>query len=178
MIRTIHKFFWGWNYDKEERWLNEMAASGLVLSSVGFCRYDFTDCIPGEYKVRIELLKSAKYAETEKYIGFLEETGVEHVGNIVNWAYFRKKTTGEFELFSDNDSRVRYLTRIIRLIGLVGLLNLWIGGWNLFLYFANGFNANLFGLINLAICLLCVYGAVKLLRKRSILKKEQQVFES
>ncbi len=26
-----------WDFDKEEKWLNEMAAKGLALTSVGFC---------------------------------------------------------------------------------------------------------------------------------------------
>ncbi len=38
MRKVIHKGFFVWNFDKEERWLNEMAAKGLALISVGFCR--------------------------------------------------------------------------------------------------------------------------------------------
>ena len=177
MIHTVHKFSWGWNFDKEEKWLNEMAAKGLALRSVGFCRYDFEDCLPGEYKVRLELLQNGSRAETEKYIGFLEETGVEHIGNVARWAYFRKKTTEEFDLFSDNASREKYLTRIIRLIGLIGLMNLYIGCYNLFLYFKYDMSGNLLGLINLALALLCVYGVFRLWRKRKILRQEQQIFE-
>ena len=45
MRRTIRKWFWVWNFDKEEQWLNEMAAKGLCLVSVGFCKYEFEDCI-------------------------------------------------------------------------------------------------------------------------------------
>ncbi len=37
MRRIIHKMFLVWDFDKEEKWLNEMAAKGLVLTSVGFC---------------------------------------------------------------------------------------------------------------------------------------------
>ena len=177
MIHTVHKFFWGWNYDKEENWLNEMAAKGLAIRSVGFCRYDFEDCIPGEFKVRLELLESGSRVETEKYISFLEETGVEHIGNVARWAYFRKNTTEEFHLFSDNASRVKYLTRIIRLIGLIGLLNLYIGGYNLFLFFTYDLGVNMLGLINLALGLLCAYGVFRLWIKRSRLKEEQQIFE-
>ena len=36
MRKVIHKWFAAWNFDKEERWLNEMAAKGLGLVSVGF----------------------------------------------------------------------------------------------------------------------------------------------
>ncbi len=49
MRKTIHKLFFIWDFDKEEKWLNQMAAKGLALVSVGFCKYEFEDCIPGEY---------------------------------------------------------------------------------------------------------------------------------
>ena len=41
MRQTIHKLFWAWEFDKEEKWLNEMAARGLCLVSIGFCKYEF-----------------------------------------------------------------------------------------------------------------------------------------
>ena len=50
--KTITKWFWVWQFEKEEEWLNEMAANGWVLESVGFCRYSFVRCEPGEYTVR------------------------------------------------------------------------------------------------------------------------------
>lgn len=56
MRTVIHKWFWAWDFDKEEKWLNEMAAKGLALNSVGFCKYGFDECLPGEYNVRLELL--------------------------------------------------------------------------------------------------------------------------
>ena len=48
MRQTIHKLFWVWDFDKEEKWLNEMAAKGLSLVSVGFCKYEFSDRVPGD----------------------------------------------------------------------------------------------------------------------------------
>ena len=44
MRKTIRKWFWVWDFDKEERWLNEMAAQGLALVDVGFARYAFEEC--------------------------------------------------------------------------------------------------------------------------------------
>lgn len=49
MRKIIHKAIFAWNFDKEEKWLNEMAAKGLCLISVGFCKYEFEDCEPGEF---------------------------------------------------------------------------------------------------------------------------------
>ena len=39
--KTVSKWFWVWQFEDEEAWLNEMAANGWVLDSVGFCRYHF-----------------------------------------------------------------------------------------------------------------------------------------
>ena len=45
MIRTTRKWFWVWDYDKEEEWLNKMAAMGLAMTGVGFARYTFKEAI-------------------------------------------------------------------------------------------------------------------------------------
>ena len=82
MRKTVRKWFWVWDFDKEEQWLNEMAAKGLALVGTGFCRYDFEECVPGAYQVRLELLENQlQHAESQQYIRFLEETGVEQAGN-------------------------------------------------------------------------------------------------
>lgn len=183
MRKVIRKWFWIWDFDKEEKWLNEMAAKGLALTAVGWCRYDFEDCVPGEYKICVDFLDNhSSRVENEKYIGFLEETGAEHVGSMFRWAYFRKKTAGEdFQLFSDNASRIRYLTQIIRFIALIGGLNLYMGAYNLFLFiiqvrrYHNYFN--LIGIVNLLLAVLCAFGIYHIARKRKKLKTEQQIFE-
>ncbi|MDE7124799.1 MAG: DUF2812 domain-containing protein, partial [Eubacterium sp.] len=139
MKKVIHKAFFIWNFDKEERWLNEMAAKGLALTSVGFCRYEFEDCAPGEYKICLQFLENSfKSIDNTKYIEFLEETGAEHISTFNRWAYFRKKTNGEdFQLFSDTSSRIKYLTRIIRFTMLLFILNLYWGCYNMSVYYTH-----------------------------------------
>lgn len=179
MRKVIHKWIWVWNFDKEEQWLNEMAAKGLVLTAVGFCRFEFEDCIPGEYKICLQFLEN-KFSgvENTKYIEFLEETGAEHVGTCNRWAYFRKKTSeGDFKLFSDNASRIRHLTKIISFIALLGGLNLYFGCFNLFIYFSQNSYINIIGLINILIALISALGLTRLFRKRKKLRSEQQIFE-
>lgn len=179
MRKVVHKWFWMWDFDKEEKWLNEMAAKGLALTSVGYCRYEFEDCVPGEYKICFEFLGNRfSGVEKAKYIEFLEETGAEHVGTFSNWIYFRKKTSEEsFQLFSDYSSRIQYLTRIIRFIAMFGGLNLYIGCFNLFLFFFYNNYGNIIGTINLLIAAFCTIGVIPLIRKRKGLKAEQRIFE-
>lgn len=179
MRKVIHKLFWVWDFDKEEKWLNEMAAKGLALTSVGFCRYEFEDCVPGEFKICLEFLENnSGKAESAKYIEFLEETGVEHVGTFYQWAYFRKRTAEEdFKLFSDNTSRLKHLTRIISFTTVICGLNLYVGCCNLFLYYYWHSSVNIVGIVSLLITVLCAVGLIHLIRKRKKLKSEQQIFE-
>ena len=179
MRTIIHKCFWIWDFDKEEQWLNEMAAKGLCLVGTGFCRYEFEDCIPGEYNVCLQLLdKMPKHPESQKYIEFMEQTGAEHIGSFTRWVYFRKKASdGAFELFSDNTSRVKYLTSIYSFIAWIVGLNLYIGLYNLFVVFFLDSAFNYIGLLNLVVALLGLPGTIKLRKKRNRMKKESQVFE-
>ncbi|MDE7259705.1 MAG: DUF2812 domain-containing protein, partial [Lachnospiraceae bacterium] len=102
----------------------------------------------------------------------------EHVGTYSLWVDFRKQTSGEsFQLLSDYSSRIHYLTRIIRFIALLGGLNLYMGCFNLFLFFYHNLYGNLIGTINLLIGAICMIGMTRLIRKRKKLKTEQQIFE-
>ena len=179
MRKTIKKLFFIWDFDKEEKWLNEMAAKGLCLVSVGFCRYEFEDCIPGEYRICLQLLeKSPRNPEMQKYIEFMEETGAEHIGSFTRWVYFRRKASdGDFSLFSDNASKVKYLSSILSFIALIVGLNLYIGLYNIFVVFFLQSPFNYIGLLNLAVALLGLPGTIKLWKKRNRMKKESQLFE-
>ncbi len=182
MRHTIKKLFWVWDFDKEEKWLNEMAAKGLALVSVGFCRYEFEDTTPGEYTVRMEYLENGeKHPETHKYISFMEETGAEQVGYFNRWVFFRKKTEdGAFEIFSDHISRIKHLKRIISWIMLLAVTNLLVGSSNVFLFFTNledGIWLNALGFINILLAVWAFWGNFRLVNKKKRLEKEKQIYE-
>lgn len=179
MRKTIHKMFFIWNFDKEEQWLNEMAAKGLCLVSVGFCKYEFEDCFPGEYRICLQLLeKMPRNPESQKYIEFMEETGAEHIGSFTRWVYFRKKASeGNFELFSDNVSRIKYLTGILSFIALIVGMNLVIGIENVLMAIFMPSTFNYISMLNLIIGIWGSFGTVKLWKKRNRLKQECQLFE-
>ena len=179
MRTTVKKLFWIWQFEEEEKWLNEMAAKGLALVSVGFCRYDFEDCTPGEYKIDLQLLEHApSHPESVKYIGFVEETGAEHVGSFKNWAYFRKPASeGAFELLSDRESRVKQLTGIVRLLWILFVLNTFVAVYNLALVFMWDSSVNGIGMFNAALSVLLLFGVLKIGKKRKKLREEQKIFE-
>ena len=126
MIRTIRKIFPIWAYDKEEKWLNEMSATGLQCCGIGLCTYHFKEGDPGEYVYRLEMLDNLpSHIKSVQYIRFLEETGVEHIGSIFRWVYFRKKAGDEpFDIYSDINSRITHLNRILLLLGILVIVNL------------------------------------------------------
>jgi len=114
MKKIIKKAFW--NPEKEQTWLNEMAAKGLALSDYSFWRYVFEETDPGEYIYRIDLLEQdPRHPESEVFLKFLEDSGVSVVATYFKWVYLRKKAAdGPFEVYSDVESRIRMYRRILQ----------------------------------------------------------------
>ncbi len=180
MRQTIHKWFWAWEFDEEEQWLCDMAAKGKVLVSARYATYEFEDCQPGEYAVRLEMLENPPDSpEGQQYIEFVESTGAEYVGKVMKWVYFRKKTAdGPFELHGDNATRIKHLGGIIRLLKPLMALNVGVGVYNLCI----GIGLN--SVVNVvcaaasgAVAWLLYKGVVKLNEKKRRLEKEAQLFE-
>lgn len=178
---TKRKWFWAWDFDKEEKWLNEMSADGLALSSVGFCRYVFEPSQPGEYEFRLALLDNLPAtAESRNFLSFLTETGVEHIGSYFRWVYLRKKVSdGRFELYSDSTSKIKHLSRIQLLLGIPAIVNLALGSIILISVFHHTtyLTINPIFIVNIALGLLCGFGVLSLGRKKERLVREQNIFE-
>lgn len=175
------KWFWAWDFDKEERWLNEMSADGLALSSVALYRYVFEPSQPGEYEIRLTLLENLPdTAESRDFLSFLMETGVEHIGSYFRWVYLRKKASdGKFELYSDSASKIKHLSRIQLLLGIPAIVNLVLGSIILILslYHTTHFAVNPICIVNVALGLLCGFGVFSIGRKKEHLVREQNIFE-
>ena len=164
--RTIWKWFWVWDFEKEEAWFNEMAMNGWALVAVGFCKYTFERTEPGEYQVRLELRGA-----DPGYISFLQETGAEYVGRWFQWIYSRKRSDfGPFDVYSDIDSRIDHLNRIGHMLALVGGANLLIG-------LVNSFNVNRIGWLNLVCATVLMYGLGRIHGKKEALEKERLLHE-
>lgn len=183
MRHKIHKLFWVWQTEKEEQWLSDMAVKGLALVGVGFCRYEFEDCEPGEYVVRMELLEhELNHPESRKHIAFIEETGAEQVGSYMRWVYFRKKKSeGEFELYTDLESRLKQLTMVQIFLFPLFVLNLGNGINNIHLglhydYFMSSVNFWL-GILCAAMGVLLLIVIVFMEGKKHRMKKAYELYE-
>lgn len=121
--KTIHRWIWVWDFEKEERWLNEMAMEGWVLGSVDFCTYHFIKCEPGQYIIRMELVPSNK-----DYLDFIQDIGAECIGRMVKWCYFRRAVEmGPFDLLVGIDAKIDHLERISKMLRVVCLANIALG---------------------------------------------------
>ena len=121
----------------------------------------------------------ATHVRSMQYIRFLEDTGVEHIGSIMRWVYFRKKTSGDaFDLYSDIGSRISHLNRMLLLLGVLmaanaintfNMLHSWIR--------AGAFLAPTTAVITFAVFLLVGYGFIRIFIKKRKLKKEKLLRE-
>lgn len=180
MRKTLRKWFWAWEFDKEEQWLNDMAAKGQALVSARYITYEFEDSAPGEYAVRLEMLEHMPDSEEGKqYIEFVESTGAEYIGHVMKWVYFRKKTAdGSFELHSDNKTRMKHLKRIIALLRPLAVVNVGMAGYNFCVGIGLESPVNVVcSLLSVAVAVLLGVGMVKLNDKKIQLEKESQLFE-
>ncbi len=160
-----------WDFEKEERWLNEMAADGWALSEVGYCRYVFEKTENNEYTIRLEM-----HPFDENYIAFMKDTGAEYIGRVLQWIYFRKRSElGSFDIFSDLDSRLSHVSRIHKTLLTLGLTNLVLGTLNLLtgVNSANSFVA----VLNLLVATLLMYGVGRMKGKIEYLENERKVRE-
>lgn len=183
MKHIVRKLFI--DYEKEEKYLNEMAAKGLALTGYSWCKYVFQDSQKGEYIYRIELLENPiNHPESQNYIKFMEETGIEFVASYIRWVYFRRKAAdGDFDIYSDIDSRLKHFKRIRMLYLVLSLLNFAIGAMNIF----NGYMQTKLGMIpiNSYVAILSLVVGTLLLtlfvlpinKKITLLKKEKDIRE-
>lgn len=163
--KTVFKLFFVWDFEKEERWLNEMAQEGWVLDNTGFSFYTFVRCEPGEYIIRLEMNPSSDYR------AFVKELGAEYIGGCVNWVYFhRKAELGSFELLSDIDSRLTHLSRIDRMLSLICLANLILG-------ITNSLNQARYGWLNLLCAAMLSYALGRIHGMKAALEKERSLHE-
>lgn len=165
--KIVRKWFWVWDFEKEEQWLNTMVQSGWVLDRVGLCRYEFLPCEPGEYTLRLEMRDY-----DESYLALMADSGAEYVGRMAKWIYFRKKAElGRFDIFSDLDSRIGHLRGICRMLGGLGGANIALG-----LYLVQTGHSE-FGWINLLASTVLLYALGRIQGKIEALGKERLLME-
>lgn len=177
MKHTEYKIFTEFKFEEEEKWINEKAAKGENLTDIGFFRYAFEDGDPGEYIYRLEMLEHfPNHYKSREYLLFLEETGVEFVGSILNWVYLRKKASeGPFEIYSDIDSKIKHYKRIVNLVNSLILLQVIVSIPNIILSFTENHSINNIYILNLILAVLFLIGNRSIKQKIKKLEKEKHI---
>ncbi|MBG9453053.1 hypothetical protein ABE61_02950 [Lysinibacillus sphaericus] len=176
MRKRVYRFFL--DYEKEEAWVNDMAAQGWHLKRTMVGYFMFEKGEPGQYIYRNELIKG----KSQEYFDFLETMNIEFVSKFGVWAYYRKKKSeGPFELFSDSSSKIKYLTLISRLFIAVTFLNLLIGFINLYILLGESTEIILttgVSSINFVIVIIMCTQILKVERRKKGLQRELHIFEA
>lgn len=104
-MRRLRKFL---DFDKEERWLNEMAGAGWLLVRRRL-RYEFRRIDPGSAVVRVDFRdRGMSRADFDDYRTLFADAGWQHLdGSRRGGAqYFAASSTGsDADIFSDEESR-------------------------------------------------------------------------
>ena len=117
MRKTFFRYYTIADYEDEEIWLREQHRTGWKLVSMtppGF--YVFESCMPEDVIYRLDYKNSE---QSEEYLQMMQDFGWEYFEHCFGWLYFRKpaaevNSEEEGELFSDPESRVDMVNRIVQ----------------------------------------------------------------
>lgn len=106
-------------YEEEKAYLEERHRQGWRLEHVWPYVYRFAACEPKEYIYELDFIPMDA-RERECYVTMFKDYGWEHVQDVLQFSYFRKRAdeTRQQEgqgLFSDNASRIAMAQRIFRI---------------------------------------------------------------
>lgn len=136
MTKKQLKWFWPWQDEKEEAWLESMSQAGWHLSDVQIpCAYSFTQGEPRRfiYRLDYQLVDRSKKPE---YLQLFQDAGWDHLGEMSNWQYWRKPyMAGEtVEIFTDRESKLKKYQRMLGYMAIFLVLMVFLGsnmirGW-------------------------------------------------
>lgn len=111
------KWFWPWQDEEEETWLEEMSKQGLhLLKTENFGRYVFEQGIPTDYVYRLDYREAND--DEQHYLQIFVDSGWQHVTAANGWQYFRQQAReGKIpEIFTDADTKIQKYIRIKNLM--------------------------------------------------------------
>lgn len=116
-----YKFFI--DYDKEEKWLNDMAKEGYQLEEVSF-GYKFRNAEPEDTIIRIDYRTFKSEEDFIDYCTLFEDSGWKHIsGTKYSGAQYFKKinNSSENDIFSDKLSKAGKYKRVSDMWGTISI---------------------------------------------------------
>jgi len=165
------RWFWAWDDEKEEKWLEAMSQNGWHLENPGLpCVYHFIKGEPRDYSYRLDF-RTGSLKNLQEYLQICRDAGWKMVGRMGTWYYFRKECReGEKpEFYSDKDSKIQKYSRL--LVFLVIFLPITLNNvFNLSRAPHSGFFTGI-RIFSLSILLFFSYAIIRLLLRIKELKK-------
>ena len=118
--KKITKLFFAWQDEKEQTWLEQMAAHGWILDEIGFIRYTFRKEEPQHMRYRLDY-QELKQNDLQEYLVLFADAGWEYKGRLTNWFYFASKGTDTREIYTDTHSKIEKYKRILRTLFITSL---------------------------------------------------------
>lgn len=168
---TKFKWFWAWDDEKEEKWLEAMSQNGWHLENPGFpCIYQFSKGEPRHYSYRLDF-RTGSVKSLQDYLQICRDAGWEMLGRMASWYYFRKEYRGgeKPEFFSDKDSKIQKYGRL--LLFLVIFLPIMLNGMRLVLKREGSVLLSAIGILYVFLTLLFIYAIIRLMIRIKNLKK-------
>lgn len=111
-----------WNYEIEQQRLDRLSSEGLHLEKPGKIMSRYARDPSKRYTYRMDyrpVLKTTN--ERRDYLDLYGDAGWTHIGNCLNWNYFRREWTLDRtpEIYSDRESLKSHYRRIRRVLGTV-----------------------------------------------------------
>ncbi|MBN2399125.1 MAG: DUF2812 domain-containing protein [Candidatus Aminicenantes bacterium] len=168
---TKFKWFWAWDDDKEEKWLEAMSQNGWHLENPGFpCIYQFIQGEPRQYSYRLDF-RTGSCKNLQDYLQICRDAGWEMLGRMASWYYFRKECHGgeKPEFFSDTDSKIQKYRRLLIFLSI--FLPILINGMRMAFKREGSWIFSSFGFFYVFLLLIFIYAIIRLLRRIKQLKK-------
>jgi hypothetical protein len=86
--KKVTKIIFAWEDEKEEKWLEEMAAQGWKLETAAPYVYYFRKSAPEKVVIRMDY-KNTLDKDYHEYLNLFRDAGWELVVTFANWHYFR-----------------------------------------------------------------------------------------
>lgn len=116
--QTKIRFFTIADFNEEQTWLEKQHKKGWKLVKVSMpCFFTFKECEPQDVSYRLEFKNNRV---SDDYLQMYEDYGWEYIDSSLGWNYFKKTVnaddvSGENEIFSDDESKLNMIDRIIKM---------------------------------------------------------------
>ena len=126
-IKRVRKFFNIAEFEKEEKYLTDMAAQGWRFVDTNGSLYTFERCEPEQVVYRLDF-SGIPLDQRDDYYAMFRDYGWEYLQDINGFSYFRKPAEGaapeDLEIFSDGASHLEMVKKVMlkKLIPLISII--------------------------------------------------------